>query len=49
MKPTTTLVHELLAAVAAMVAAETGREVAFVVDGFAIRRPAPKLNLIERI
>lgn len=37
-KPTAALVHELLGAVAAMVAADTGRTVSFIVDGYPIRR-----------
>jgi hypothetical protein len=46
--PTSTLVHELLNAIAAMVAADTNRKVSYVVDGFALIRQSESISLYSR-
>lgn len=43
--PPAALLHELLGAVAAMVAIDTNRKVSFVVDGFLITRQADSVQL----
>lgn len=47
-EPPAALVHELLGAVAAMVAADTERKVSYIVDGYAVIRQAEPISSYGR-